>query len=99
MIAVLNNWSLAKKIALSFALIGALLVGLAATGIVTNRDMTAISQRHVERGIAGTAVIGDIAEQLREQRIIVYSYYAAVDGEEMAGLEKRLAQHHARHAR
>jgi methyl-accepting chemotaxis protein len=94
MISVVNNWALAKKMALAFTLIGALLLALATAGIWTNRDLTARSQRHVERGILGTEALGRATAQLREQRIIVYSYYNALDAKEASSLEQRMEKSH-----
>ncbi|MDB5720804.1 MAG: methyl-accepting chemotaxis protein [Alphaproteobacteria bacterium] len=92
MTSVVRNWPLAKKMAAAFALIAILLALIAAAGIWTNRDLSATSQRQVERGLTGSEALSEIGDELREQRIIVLSDYNAASAAEASDLEGKMAE-------
>jgi methyl-accepting chemotaxis protein len=93
--ATINNWQLSRKMLAAFALIALLFAGVAATGIVTNAHLDDVASHHITRGLAGSVAIGEVLSQIREQRIIVYSRYTAVDAAEARKLETRLAKNQA----
>ena len=95
MIATINNWQLARKMLVAFFAIGVLILAVAITGIVTNRSLGQIAERHVTRGFAGVKAIADVRSRAREQRIIVYSRLNAVDAVETTELADRLTKNQA----
>ncbi|WP_162806816.1 HAMP domain-containing protein, partial [Sphingosinicella terrae] len=92
MIATLNNWRLPKKLLLAFGCIGVLLTALATNALWTNREMTFIANRHVERGLAGNDSLARAEAQLREHRIILFTDFIADSAEEIRTLERRMEQ-------
>jgi methyl-accepting chemotaxis protein len=90
MIAFLDDWRLPKKLLAAFAILAALLGGVALNGYLSTRNLDAISQRHVERGLAGMSALADVISNIKEQRIIVYSYYNAASPKDAANLRERL---------
>lgn len=92
MLSRINNWRLPTKMMVAFALIGALVVILAAKSLYTSSQLNAISHTHVERGIKGQRLLADALGQIREQRIIIYSHLNAQSVDEMRNLEERFAQ-------
>ncbi|WP_404337494.1 methyl-accepting chemotaxis protein [Sphingomonas sp. MMS12-HWE2-04] len=92
MLATLNNWRLAKKMLVAFSFLGVLVCALAINGYVSNRALTGIATRHVERGVAGMAGLADMMSDVKELRIIVYSYYNATKPADEEKLRKRMAE-------
>ena len=92
MLAFINNWRLAKKMLVAFAFLGALITALGINGYVSNNQLSDIASRHVERGVAGMASLADLLSDVKELRIIVYSYYNAPDAKDAASLEERMAK-------
>lgn len=73
MMDAFNSWRLSKKMIVAFAIIGLLMSGIAGAGIFIMSELGAIANRHVERGIAGTEILGRMMSHLREHRIIIIS--------------------------
>ncbi|WP_213981714.1 methyl-accepting chemotaxis protein [Sphingomonas sp. dw_22] len=90
MLAFINNWRLAKKMLVAFAFLGALTAALGINGYVSNSALSDTASRHVERGIAGMSALADLLSDVKELRIIVYSYYNARDAKDIASLEERV---------
>jgi methyl-accepting chemotaxis protein len=90
--AFINNWPLAKKMLAAFAFLGLLVSGLAINGYVSNQTLTGIADRHVARGVSGMSMLADLISDVKELRIIVYSYYNSHDAKETVTLEERLAK-------
>ncbi|WP_232313810.1 HAMP domain-containing methyl-accepting chemotaxis protein [Sphingobium sp. TCM1] len=90
MIAILDNWRLPKKLLAAFSLLGLLLCVVGFNGYYSTKELDAVAQRHLSRGVAGMSGLTDIMGNVKEQRIVVYSYYNAVDGKEEANLRERL---------
>ncbi|WP_066780003.1 HAMP domain-containing methyl-accepting chemotaxis protein [Sphingomonas sp. CCH5-D11] len=95
MTKVLNDWPLSKKMLLAFAFIGALLIAVATTGIVANRQLSGIATRHVSRGVAGTEALGRLMSAVREHRIIVFSQLNATSPAEARSLDERYEKNKA----
>ena len=89
MVTILNNWTLSKKLLVAFTAIAALMLALAVTGVVANRELSATADQHVSRGLASVAALSDVLQQVREERIIVYSALTAVKSDESAKLDDR----------
>ncbi|WP_438270421.1 methyl-accepting chemotaxis protein [Sphingomonas pokkalii] len=68
-----------------------MLTGLAVNGWISNRSLTNVARQHVEHSVAGISKISDIISDVKEMRIIVYSYYNAVTAEDRTKLVKRMA--------
>ncbi|WP_448661341.1 methyl-accepting chemotaxis protein [Sphingomonas sp. CJ20] len=92
MLAFIDNWRLAKKMLVSFAILALLTGGLALNGYISNKTLTRVAATHVEQGVKGISGLADLLSDVKELRIIVYSYYAAVDPKDMQKLEERLAK-------
>ncbi len=92
MLETINNWRLAKKLLVAFASLGLLVGGLVINGFVSNHTLTAIAEQHVSQGVNSMAELTDLVSDIKERRIIVYSYYAAADAKDMKSLEERLAK-------
>ncbi len=92
MFSRINDWRLPTKMMMAFAVIGALIIALAAKSLFTSTQLNAISHTHVERGIRGQRLLADALGQIREQRIIIYSHLNAQSVDDMRGLEERFAQ-------
>ena len=84
-----NDWRLSKKVAVCFLAIAALFVTMSVTTIMSNKTLSAVATRHVERGIAGAEALSRIISALREHRIIIFSQMNATNGEEARGYEER----------
>ncbi|MBC9032523.1 MCP four helix bundle domain-containing protein [Sphingomonas sp. JC676] len=89
MLAFINNWRLAKKMLVAFAFLGALIAALGINGYVSNTRLSAIASQHVDQSVAGMSGLADLLSDVKELRIIVYSYYSAHDPKDIASLEER----------
>ncbi|MET0308881.1 MAG: methyl-accepting chemotaxis protein, partial [Sphingomonas sp.] len=76
----------------AFAFLGALITALGINGYVSNNKLSDIASRHVDSGVAGMAGLADLLSDVKELRIIVYSYYNAQDSKDAASLEERMAK-------
>lgn len=90
MLAFLDNWRLPKKLLAAFSILAVLLCIVGFNGYYSTRELDSIAQRHVNRGLASMSGLADIMSGIKEQRIIVYSYYNAVNAKEEASLRGRL---------
>ena len=90
MLALINNWRLAKKMLVAFAFLGALIAALGINGYVSNARLSDIASKHVDQSIAGISALADLVSDVKELRIIVYSYYNAHDAKDVASLEERI---------
>jgi methyl-accepting chemotaxis protein len=95
MIEVFNTWRLSRKMLVTFLVIGALMGGIAGTGIFAMAELGLIANRHVERGIAGTEALGRMMVGLREHRVIVFSQMYASSPEQEARYADRFAKNKA----
>ncbi len=89
MLDFLNNWSLPKKLWAAFSIINLMIAAVGINGYLTTTSLTAISNQHVERGIAGANALSDIISEAKEQRLLVFNYYAAANAQELAGFRER----------
>ncbi len=92
MLAFVDDWRLAKKMAIAFSFLALLTGALALNGFVSNRTLSAIAVEHVERGVASMSNLADVISDTKELRIIVYSYYNAVKPDDAAKLREREAK-------
>ncbi|MBO9725019.1 MAG: MCP four helix bundle domain-containing protein, partial [Novosphingobium sp.] len=91
MLDFLNNWQLPKKLFAAFGLLIVLLSVVGINGLISTRKLDAIAQNHVDHGIASMSALADVIGSVKEMRIIVYTYYAAVNTpEEEADIRRRL---------
>lgn len=90
MLAFLDNWRLPKKLLAAFSILAVLLCIVGFNGYYSTQKLDSIAQSHIKRGLAGMSVLADIMSGIKEQRIIVYSYYNAVNAKEEASLRGRL---------
>ena len=96
MLKIINNWPLAKKLFVAFAMLGALVLGLAINGYASNRTLSGVAARHVDNGITGLSGLTDIMADIRELRIIVYSFYNAETAKDAESLIARKAKGEAK---
>jgi methyl-accepting chemotaxis protein len=89
MLAIINNWRLAKKMLVAFGFLGLLSAALGINGYVSNRTLSDIASRHVDQSIAGMSALADLVSDVKELRIIVYSYYNSQDPKDTTALEER----------
>ena len=85
----LNNWSLPKKLWAAFSIINLMIAAVGINGYLTTTELTEISNEHVNRGIAGANALSDIISEAKEQRLLVFNYYAAVNAQELANFRER----------
>ena len=90
MIAFLDNWRLPKKLLAAFSILGLLLCVVGFNGYYSTNTLDAVTQRHVTRGLAGMSGLSDVMSDVKEMRIVVYSFYNAIDAKEEASLRERL---------
>ncbi len=90
MLEFVDNWRLSKKMFVAFAFLALLVTGLALNGFLSTRRLDATAQVHVTRDIAGMSMLADVISDIKEQRIITYSYFNAANAEDAAKLEKRM---------
>ena len=90
MLDSLNNWRLPKKLLAAFALLGIMLGAVGLNGFLSTRELNTIAQTHVKRGVGGMSALADVISNVKELRIIVYSYYNAADAEDASKLRDRL---------
>ena len=90
MLEFLNNWRLPKKLWAAFSLINVLIAIVGINGFLSTRELSAIAKSHVERGMAGMSGLTDVISNVKEQRIIVYSYYNAANADDAQNLRDRL---------
>jgi len=91
MFAFVNDWRLAKKLLVAFSFLALLTAGLALNGVVSNKRLSAISESHV-KGVAGMSALADLMSDVKEERIIVYSFYNAANAKDAAKLEERFTK-------
>jgi methyl-accepting chemotaxis protein len=96
MLRTVNSWPLAKKLLIAFSLLGALVLGMGINGYASNKVLSGVATRHVENGITGLSGLTDILADIRELRIIVYSYYNAASEKDTASLVERRAKGEAK---
>jgi methyl-accepting chemotaxis protein len=82
MVQTFNNWRLSKKMLVAFAAIALVMSGIAGAGMYAMSELTGIATRHVERGVAGTEVLGRLMSNLREHRIIIWSQMSSTSQDE-----------------
>ena len=87
--SALDDWRLSKKIIVLFSAIALLFIAMSVTAVMSNRELSAVATRHVERGVAGTDALGRVISALREHRIIIFSQLNAANAEEMRTYEQR----------
>ena len=93
MLGFLDNWRLPRKLFAAFSLLAAMLAAVGLNGYFSTRELNAIAQNHVDHGIAGMSALADVIDEVKETRIIVYTYYAAVGTkQEEADIRERLAK-------
>ncbi len=90
MLEFLNNWRLPKKLWAAFSLINVLIAIVGINGFLSTRELSAVAKSHVERGMAGMSGLTDVISNVKEQRIIVYSYYNAANADDAQNLRDRL---------
>lgn len=90
MLDFLNNWRLPKKLWAAFSIINLIIAAVGINGFLSTRELNDIAQRHVTRGIAGMSGLADLISIVKEQRIVVYSFYNASSPEDAAKLRERL---------
>lgn len=73
----LNNWPMAKKVLVAFGTLAALFLSIAGLAIYENHKLSSISNRHVERGIAGTLALSHIIVDIKEERLVTWTYYSS----------------------
>lgn len=92
MLIFMNDWKLTKKLFVSFGILALLTSGVAVSGYLSNKTLSDVAHDHVERSVNGMSALADLISDVKELRIIVYSYYAASENADMAKLEERLAK-------
>ncbi|WP_454797936.1 MCP four helix bundle domain-containing protein [Novosphingobium lindaniclasticum] len=91
MLEFLNDWRLPRKLLAAFGILVVLFGAVGINGLVSTRKLDAIAQNHVDHGIAGMSALADVISNVKEMRIIVYTYYAAVNTpQEEADIRERL---------
>ncbi|WP_313439511.1 MCP four helix bundle domain-containing protein, partial [Novosphingobium sp.] len=79
MLEFLNDWKLPRKLLAAFGILSMLFAIVGLNGLISSRKLDAIAQNHVEHGIASMSALADVIGSVKEMRIIVYTYYAAVN--------------------
>ncbi|MFK4871049.1 MCP four helix bundle domain-containing protein, partial [Novosphingobium sp. ZW T3_23] len=79
MLEFLNDWKLPRKLLAAFGVLSVLFAIVGLNGLISSRKLDAIAQNHVEHGIASMSALADVIGSVKEMRIIVYTYYAAVN--------------------
>ncbi|WP_324696805.1 methyl-accepting chemotaxis protein [Novosphingobium aerophilum] len=92
MLDFLNNWRLPKKLWAAFSIINIIIAVVGINGFFATRELNSIAQQHVERGLAGMSRLADLISDVKELRIVVYSYYNANSAEDAAKLRDRLKE-------
>ncbi|QSR17527.1 methyl-accepting chemotaxis protein [Novosphingobium sp. KA1] len=92
MLDFLDNWSLPKKLWAAFSIINLMIAAVGINGYLATRELNDIAQTHVEKGIGGMSALVDVISDVKELRIVVYSYYNAASTEDAAKLRDRLAK-------
>ncbi|MHA6720807.1 MCP four helix bundle domain-containing protein, partial [Sphingomonas sp. RS6] len=90
MLASINNWPLAKKMLVAFSFLAALTAAMAINGWISNRNLTQIARNHVEHSVASMSTLTDVMSEIKEMRIIVYSFYNAADQKDADKLQSRI---------
>ncbi len=90
MLNVLNNWRLPKKLWAAFSIINIIIAVVGINGFYSARELDFIAQRHVNRGLAGMSGLAGLISDVKELRIVVYSYYNANSPEDASKLRDRL---------
>jgi methyl-accepting chemotaxis protein len=89
MFSFLDNWRLPKKLFAAFSILAVLFCIVGFNGYYSTRTLDSIAQSHVKRGLASMSSLADVISNAKEQRIIVYSFYNAVDAKDQASLRER----------
>jgi methyl-accepting chemotaxis protein len=92
MIVRIDDWHLPKKMLVAFLFLGALVAVLAANGLRINQALEGTNREHVARDLPAMAAVGELMSDIKELRIIVYSYHNAVEPKDQANLVGRLAK-------
>jgi methyl-accepting chemotaxis protein len=90
MLTFVDDWRLSKKILAAFALLSLLVGGITLNSYISSTRLKSAAQAHVH-GLAGLSRLADVISDIKEQRIIVYSYLNAVKADDIASLETRIA--------
>lgn len=92
MIRTFNDWRLSAKMMIAFAAIGLLVSSLGVTAFISNNKLSAVSDRHVNRGVAGMEALGRLMSYLREHRIIIFSQMNATTPDDIKRLDERFVR-------
>ena len=92
--SALNDLAIAKKLMLVFGLIGLAIAGLAATALLGERNMHRVGDRNAA-DVAALSQLAEVANDVRDLRIVVYSFYNYTSEAERVSLEARFAEGHA----
>lgn len=87
--AFLDSWRLPRKLLAAFTIIGLLLGFVAYDDYSSTRDMSIIAKAQSEQGFAGMSELTDVISNIKELRILVYSYYNVANAKEEVSLNKR----------
>ncbi|WP_347812987.1 methyl-accepting chemotaxis protein [Novosphingobium sp. PhB165] len=79
-----------KKLLAAFIVLGVMLGAVGLNGFLSTRTLNTIAQTHVQRGVGGMSALADVISNVKELRIIVYSYYNAADADDAAKLRDRV---------
>ncbi|WP_313433927.1 MCP four helix bundle domain-containing protein, partial [Novosphingobium sp.] len=90
MLDFLNNWRLPKKLWAAFSIINVMIAVVGLNGFLSTRELNAVAESHVSRGMAGMSGLTDVISNVKELRIIVYSYYNAASASDAQNLRDRL---------
>jgi len=92
MTAIIDNVRLPKKLLIAFLFLGALVALVAANGLRVNQALEQTNRDHVARDLPMMAAVAELMSDIKELRIIVYSYHNAVDPADQAKLVQRLTK-------
>ncbi|MGO4165756.1 methyl-accepting chemotaxis protein [Novosphingobium sp. PhB55] len=90
MLEFLNNWRLPKKLWAAFSIINIMIAIVGINGFLSTRELKSVAEAHVSRGMAGMSGLTDVISNVKELRIIVYSYYNAASAADAQNLRDRL---------
>jgi methyl-accepting chemotaxis protein len=90
MLDFLNNWRLPKKLWAAFSIINVMIFVVGLNGFLSTQELKSVAEAHVSRGMAGMSGLTDVISNVKELRIIVYSYYNAASPDDAQKLRDRL---------
>ncbi|NWK98887.1 methyl-accepting chemotaxis protein [Sphingobium lactosutens] len=90
MLAFLDSWRLPRKLLAAFTIIGLLLGFVAYDDYSSTNTMSAIAKDQSEKGFAGMSELTDMISNVKELRILVYSFYNVASAKEEVSLNQRL---------